>query len=109
MLEQETPDDYVIASGVSRSVKDLVETAFGMVGLDWTQYVQVDPAYVRPAEVSNLCGDARRARERLGWVPKITFDGMIREMLECDMQAVGVEPARYLTPLATKFSSTSGP
>src|SRR5215470_1059494 len=109
MLQQETPDDYVIASGVSRSVKDLVQTAFGMVGLDWTQYVQVDPAYVRPAEVSNLCGDARRARERLGWVPKITFDGMIREMLECDMQAGGVEPARYLTPLATKFSSTSGP
>src|SRR5215469_3279486 len=109
MLQQETPDDYVIASGGSRSVKDLVETAFGMVGLDWTQYVQVDPAYVRPAEVNNLCGDARKAREQLGWVPKITFDGMIREMLESDMQLLGVEPANYLTPLATKFTSTSSP
>ncbi len=109
MLQQETPDDYVIASGVSRTVRDLVETAFGMVGLDWLKFVQVDTAYVRPAEVNHLCGDAHKALEELGWVPRITFDEMIREMLETDMQALGVKADDFLTPLATKVSSTSDP
>ncbi len=107
MLQQEEPDDYVVGSGISRTVQDLVETAFGMVGLDWARYVQVDPAYVRPAEVSHLCGDAHKAREQLGWVPRIKFDAMIREMLESDLHDFGVEPTRFLAPLATETSSTS--
>jgi GDPmannose 4,6-dehydratase len=96
MLQQPEPGDYVVASGVARTVRELVATAFGVAGLDWTKYVRVDPAYVRPAEVNHLCGDASKARERLGWQPAITFDEMIREMLEQDLRSCGLEPASLL-------------
>ena len=96
MLRQPEPGDYVVASGVARTVRDLAETAFGAVGLDWTKYVRVDPAYVRPAEVNHLCGDASKARERLGWQPATTFEEMIREMLEHDLRSFGLDPAPLL-------------
>lgn len=96
MLQQDEPDDFVIATGVSRTVKELVETAFGMVGMDWTRYTEVDPAYVRPAEVHHLCGNAARARERLGWFPRTSFQDLVREMLQSDLLAVGLDPDRYL-------------
>jgi len=98
MLQQKTPDDYVIATGIDRSVKDLVETAFGLVGLDWTKYVEVDQAYLRPADVPDLRGDSSKARMKLHWNPKITFEKMIREMLEHDLAAVGLEPTQHLRP-----------
>src|SRR5438270_11967367 len=96
MLRQQATDDYVIATGIQWSIRQLVEIAFGLVGLDWQQYVEVDRAYFRPAEVPDLCGDPSKARARLGWRPKISFEQMIREMLESDLAATGVRPADVL-------------
>ena len=71
MLQQPKPDDYVIATGVSHSVRDLVQTAFGHVGLDWEKHVRLDPALIRPAEVDHLIGDASKARKELNWTPSV--------------------------------------
>jgi GDPmannose 4,6-dehydratase len=91
MLQQKEPDDYVIASGVDRSVRDLVQVAFDLVGLDWEKYVEVDQAYMRPADVPQLRGDPSKARARLGWQPRTSFEEMIREMVEHDLGALGVD------------------
>jgi GDPmannose 4,6-dehydratase len=104
MLQQEKPDDFVIATGVQWSIRQLVEVAFGMVGLDWQMYVEVDQAYFRPAEVPDLRGDASKARSRLGWRPKISFHQMIREMLEHDLAAAGLNPGTHLREQAAKAS-----
>jgi len=104
MLQQETPDDYVIATGVQRSIRQLAELAFGFGGLDWEKYVEVDRAYFRPAEVPDLCGDPAKARSQLGWRPKIGFEEMIREMLESDLAALGVRPADVLRATSAKAS-----
>jgi GDPmannose 4,6-dehydratase len=85
MLQQDEPDDYVIATGQSHSVRDLVEIAFGHAGLDWQQYVKLDPALVRPAEVDHLIGDASKARERFGWTPSVDFRGLITMMVDADI------------------------
>ena len=98
MLQQDEPDDFVIASGRSRPVRELVETAFGLVGLDWTRYVRTDAAYIRPAEVDYLQGDPTKAREKLGWEPRTSFDDLVREMLEHDLRLQGVDPATVLKP-----------
>src|SRR5207302_467803 len=87
MLQQPAPDDYVIASGVDRSVQDLVQAAFSLCGLDWRRYVEVDEAYMRPADVPDLRGDAGKARARLGWRPKTSFVDLVREMLAADLEA----------------------
>ncbi|MHB1170842.1 MAG: GDP-mannose 4,6-dehydratase [Longimicrobiales bacterium] len=86
MLQQEQPDDYVVATGESRSVRELVEAAFSQVGLDWTQHVEVDPRYLRPTEVDHLEGDATKARTRLGWQPEVSFDELVRMMVEHDLE-----------------------
>jgi GDPmannose 4,6-dehydratase len=96
MLQQDEPDDYVIASGVDRSVKDFADTAFSLVGLDWHKYVEVDEAYMRPADVPDLRGDATKAAKKLGWKPATSFDGLVHEMLEHDLQLEGVDPAKHL-------------
>lgn len=96
MLQQEKPDDYVIATGQQWSVRQLAELAFGLVGLEWRNYVEVDQAYMRPAEVPDLCGDPAKARTALAWAPKTSFDDMIREMLAHDLTAAGVKPDQYL-------------
>jgi GDPmannose 4,6-dehydratase len=96
MLQQDQPGDYVIATGVSRTVRELVETAFSLVGLDWRTYVRVDDAYKRPAEVNHLQGDASRARTALGWRPRTDFEAMLREMLESDLLSRGLDPTHYL-------------
>jgi GDPmannose 4,6-dehydratase len=96
MLQQDEPDDYVIATGATRSVKNFVEAAFGLVGLDWQKYVQVDTAYMRPADVEELRGDPSKAAEELGWAPTITFDELVHEMLENDLKLEGVDPAKHL-------------
>ncbi len=88
MLQQPDPEDFVIATGVSRSVRDLVETAFGSAGLDWKKYVVIDPALFRPAEVEHLVGNASKAREKLGWAPQVSFEEMIRRMVERDLRLV---------------------
>jgi len=84
MLQHDKPDDYVIASGVTHSVQEFLEEAFDLVGLDWQEYVQIDPQYFRPAEVDLLLGDAAKARRQLGWTPKVTFRQLARMMIEHD-------------------------
>jgi len=96
MLQQDQADDYVIATGEMRSVRDFVAAAFAMVSLDWQKYVIVDEAYMRPADVHELRGDASKAMKLLGWKPKTTFDELVREMLEHDLAAEGVDPTQHL-------------
>jgi GDPmannose 4,6-dehydratase len=91
MLQQDQPDDYVVASGQSRSVLDLVKTAFAHVGLDWQEYTVVDPTLVRPAEVDASVGNADKARRVLGWRPDVDFDDLIHRMVEADLERVGRE------------------
>lgn len=88
MLQQQSPDDYVLATGQTHSVHDLLDVAFSCVGLDWKEYVQIDPKLIRPAEVDFLRGDPTRAREKLGWTPKISFEELIRLMVEADLAAL---------------------
>jgi GDPmannose 4,6-dehydratase len=90
MLQQPDPDDYVVATGKTHSVREFVETAFSYAGLDYEQYVTIDPDLFRPAEVNILLGDATKARERLGWAPKITFRELVWEMVDADCKAFGV-------------------
>jgi GDPmannose 4,6-dehydratase len=97
MLQQDTPEDYVIATGEMHSVREFVEEAFGLVGRDHRDFVEVDPRYFRPTEVDELCGDASKARERLGWQPTVTFHQLVRIMLEADLQEAGLDPAEHLT------------
>jgi GDPmannose 4,6-dehydratase len=88
MLQQPDPDDYVLATGKTHSVRDLLETAFAAAGLNWEEYVEIDPKFIRPAEVDFLCGDAAKAREKLGWEPKVCFEELIKMMVEADLEAV---------------------
>jgi GDPmannose 4,6-dehydratase len=104
MLQQDKPDDYVIATGLQWTIRQLTETAFSMVGLDWEDYVSVDQAYFRPAEVPDLCGDSTKARAQLGWRPRTSFQEMIREMLEYDLAAAGLNPAKFLQERSQKAS-----
>lgn len=85
MLQQEEPDDFVIAAGESHSVRDFLTEAFAFIGLDWREYVEIDPVYFRPTEVEYLLGDASKARGRLGWRPNVTFDQLVRMMMEHDI------------------------
>ena len=89
MLQQPEPRDYVIGTGVSHSVRDLVEAAFAHVGLDWEQYVRVDPNFIRPAEVDVLTGDASKARAELGWSPKVSFRELVAMMVDADLARLG--------------------
>jgi GDPmannose 4,6-dehydratase len=88
MLQQDTPEDYVIATGIKHSVRELVDTAFRHVGLDWQEYVDVDQSLMRPADVSTLCGDASKARKRLGWTPKMSFAELVAMMVDADLERV---------------------
>ena len=85
MLQQDKADDYVIATGVSHSVKQLVEVAFGHAGLDWQKHVHTDPALIRPAEVDHLIGDASKAKRVLGWTPTVSFEQLIAMMVDADI------------------------
>ncbi len=94
MLQQETPDDYVVASGHKHSVRHFVEIAFDHVSLDWKKFVRTDPSLMRPAEVSTLCGDAAKAKKVLGWEPKVDFESLVRMMVDADMETVDREIRR---------------
>ena len=97
MLQQEQADDYVIATGVSHSVRDLVEVAFGHVGLDWQKYVRIDPAFLRPAEVDHLIGDPAKAGKTLGWEPSVTFEGLVAMMVDADLERLSEGASRTLS------------
>lgn len=92
MLQQSTPEDYVIATGETKSVRELVQAAFGHVGLDWEKYVRVDKAFLRPAEVDLLVGDSTKAKEELGWEPSVSFESMIKMMVEADLERLKKNP-----------------
>ena len=92
MLQQDKADDYVIATGVSHSVRQLVETAFGHVGLDWKRHVRVEPAFLRPAEVDHLIGDAGKARRVLGWEPQVHFEQLVGMMVDADLARLSGRP-----------------
>jgi len=85
MLQQDKPDDYVVATGETHTVKRLVELAFGAVGLDWNKYVEIDPNLVRPAEVDLLIGDPAKAKAKLGWKPEVSFEKLVEMMVQADV------------------------
>jgi GDPmannose 4,6-dehydratase len=85
MLQQDSPDDYVVATGEAHSVQELVEVAFAHVGLDWKKYVGVDQRFLRPAEVDHLIGDPSKAKRVLGWKPEVDFTGLVRMMVDADL------------------------
>jgi GDPmannose 4,6-dehydratase len=85
MLQQDTADDYVVATGQTHTVKRLVELAFQAVGLDWNKYVEIDPALVRPAEVDLLIGDPAKAKAKLGWQPEVSFEQLVERMVKADL------------------------
>jgi GDPmannose 4,6-dehydratase len=89
MLQADEPDDYVVATGVAHSVKDLVDVAFEHVGLDPAGHVRIDPAFLRPAEVDQLIGDSSKAREQLGWEQKTDFEALVRLMVDADLELLG--------------------
>ncbi len=86
MMQQSAPDDYVVATGETRSVRDFVGAAFGLLDLDWQKYVALDARYLRPTEVDLLRGDASKARKTLGWTPTVSFDGLVKMMVEHDLE-----------------------
>ena len=92
MLQQDKPEDYVIGTGESHSVKEFLEEAFNYAGLDWKEYVEIDSRYFRPTEVEFLLADASKAKEKLKWNTKVTFNELVRIMVDCDMELGGLEP-----------------
>ena len=96
MLQQPEPDDFVIATGESHSVREFLELAFQRVGLDWQGYVDVDPRYYRPSEVDHLRGDASKAEQVLGWKPTVNFPELVALMVDADVQLLEDELAGRL-------------
>lgn len=96
MLQQDVPEDYVIASGESHSVREFLEEAFSYVGLDWKEYVRIDPKYFRPTEVDFLLGDSSKARKQLNWSPRVTFSELVRIMVHADLRNIGLDPKEYV-------------
>ena len=92
MLQQDAPDDYVIGTGEAHTIEEWVAEAFGYVGLDWQEYVAIDPRYIRPAEVDFLMADPTKGRTKLGWEARIGFKELVRIMVDADLQAVGLPP-----------------
>jgi GDPmannose 4,6-dehydratase len=89
MLQETEPDDYVVATGENHSVKEFVQRAFDVVGLEWEEYIKVDERFLRPADVSELRGDASKAREKLGWTPETSFEELVRMMVKADLVKYG--------------------
>jgi GDPmannose 4,6-dehydratase len=100
MLQAEKPDDYVIATGETHSVREFLDLAFGRLDLDWKDYVEIDPRYYRPAEVDQLLGDATKARKELGWEPKVDFKELVRIMVDYDLKLAQQELSQKETGLA---------
>jgi GDPmannose 4,6-dehydratase len=103
MLQADEPDDYVIATGETRSVREFLDEAFGLLDLDWKEHVEKDPRYYRPAEVDLLLGDATKAREKLGWEPKVDFKQLVRLMVEYDLDLARQEAThKSISSVSTK-------
>jgi GDPmannose 4,6-dehydratase len=98
MLQQAKPDDYVVGTGETHSVREFVEIAFDRVGLDWKDYVVVDPKFYRPAEVDLLLSDPTKARKNLGWEPKVSFEELVHEMVDEDVSALATKKSIDVKP-----------
>ena len=105
-LQQPEPEDYVLATGETHSVRELLEAAFGAVDLDWQEYVEIDSKLIRPAEVDILCGDASKAREKLGWEPEVGFEELVKMMVEADLE--GVQKAENGVAFAASLRNGNG-
>ena len=88
MMQQDTPDDYVVSTGRRHTVRDFCQVAFEHVGLNWEDHVKIDPAFLRPADVNTLCGDFSKAHENLGWQPEVTFEQLVQMMVDTDLDRV---------------------
>lgn len=106
MLQQDEPDDYVIATNETHSIKEFLDLAFGYVNLNWEDYVVFDERYLRPAEVDLLIGDSTKAREKLGWEPSVTFEELVHLMVEADLKALGLIPLNGHTAQPTLDRAT---
>jgi GDPmannose 4,6-dehydratase len=91
MLQHDSPDDFVIGTGESHSVREFLEEAFGYAGMDWQEFVEIDPRYFRPTEVDYLQADPRKARQELGWEPRVYFKDLVRIMVDADLELIGLE------------------
>ena len=89
ILHQDSASDFVIGTGEAHSVREFLDEAFGYVGMDWNEYVRIDPRYFRPTEVDYLMADASRARKELGWQPRVNFHELVRIMVDADMELSG--------------------
>nr|BDD43758.1 hypothetical protein 2 [Paracoccaceae bacterium] len=89
MLQQDTPDDFIVATGKTHSIRDFLQIAFGHVGLNYENFVVEDPDLLRPSDTIELCGDARKAHEKLNWTNKIEFEQLVIEMVEADLSVLG--------------------
>jgi GDPmannose 4,6-dehydratase len=104
MLQQDEPGDYVVGTGEAHTVREFLQEAFGYVGLDWNQYVRIDPRYFRPTEVSYLLADAALASQKLGWRPRVRFHELVRIMVDADLEKMGLaSPGEGRTILASSF------
>jgi len=92
MLQQDHPDDFVIGTGETDSVQEFLEEVFAYVNLDWEEYVEIDQRYFRPTEVDVLLADSSKAKAKLDWEPKVTFEELVRIMVDADMEAAGLQP-----------------
>jgi GDPmannose 4,6-dehydratase len=111
MLQQDEPRDYVIGTGESHTIRELCEVAFGRVGLDWEAFVRIDERYFRPVEVERLRSDPTRANDELGWKPEVTFQELIAEMVDADLEAHGftLEQARAAADSSEEAADDRGP
>jgi GDPmannose 4,6-dehydratase len=107
MLQQDTPDDYVVGTGEAHTVREFVELAFERAGLDWKEHVVIDPAYFRPAEVDFLLADCTKARRELGWEPTVTFRELVRIMVDADLDQVERQIAGGLDELRRAAAGVS--
>ncbi len=98
MLQQQTPEDYVIGTGVAHTVREFVELAFDHAGIDWRRHVEIDPRYYRPAEVDDLCADASKAGQQLGWRPAVGFEELVRLMVDADIALLAARKAGVMAP-----------
>ena len=105
MLQQEQPEDYVIATGETHSVKEFLQVAFSYVNLRWQDYVDFDERYLRPTEVDLLIGDPSKAKQQLSWQPSLTFQQLVQLMIDADLQAIGQTPIKAHNDLATVRNS----
>ena len=94
MLQQDEPDDYVVSTGETHSIKEFLEEAFGYLGMDYQKYVEIDPKFMRPAEVDLLLGDCTKAKKKLGWKHSVDFKGLVRLMVDSDLKLVGLTPPK---------------